>query len=110
MERDILAERVRNGLANAKAKGIRIGRKKIRPSQLIRTLRQSGLTYRKIAEIAKVSSGCIGAEIRCWNKEIAEGKEQVFGPDIPPPEVQEVKKVTEEVSEPPPEPVNIIRY
>jgi DNA invertase Pin-like site-specific DNA recombinase len=38
LERDLIAERVKNGLANAKAKGIHIGRHKMRDSDLIRKL------------------------------------------------------------------------
>jgi DNA invertase Pin-like site-specific DNA recombinase len=64
LERDLIAERVRNGLANAKAKGIRIGRLKTRDSDLIRKLRASGMTYRQIATIAKCSSGAVAAELR----------------------------------------------
>lgn len=71
LERDILAERVRNGLANAKAKGVRLGRLKTRPSELVRTLRRSGLSYREISHIAKCSHGAISAELRLWRKELA---------------------------------------
>jgi DNA invertase Pin-like site-specific DNA recombinase len=71
LERDILAERVRNGLANAKAKGIHIGRKKTRPSELIRTLRRSGLSYSAISAITRVSEGAIGAELSAWRDELA---------------------------------------
>lgn len=61
-ELDLIAERVRNGLANVKAKGIRIGRLKTRDSDLIRKLRASGVTYRKIATISRCSAGAVGAE------------------------------------------------
>jgi DNA invertase Pin-like site-specific DNA recombinase len=71
LERDLIAERVRNGLANAKAKGIRIGRLKTRDSDLIRKLKASGMTYRMIAQIARCSSGAVGAEMRAWKKEKA---------------------------------------
>jgi DNA invertase Pin-like site-specific DNA recombinase len=64
LERDLIAERVRNGLANAKAKGIKIGRVKTRDSDLIRKLRSSGMTYKEIARIAKCSSGAVSAEVR----------------------------------------------
>ena len=63
---------------------MKIGRKKIRPSQLIRTLRKSGLTYKSIAAIAKVSQGAIATELKQWAKEKAEGNEQIFPNDIPP--------------------------
>jgi DNA invertase Pin-like site-specific DNA recombinase len=64
LERDLIAERVRNGLANAKAKGVRLGRLKTRDSDLIRKLRASGMTYRQIGQIARCSSGAVSAEIR----------------------------------------------
>jgi DNA invertase Pin-like site-specific DNA recombinase len=84
LERDLISERVRNGLRAAKERGVRVGRKKIRPSQLIRTLRKSGLTYKSISAIAKVSQGAISTELRLWEKEKAEGNEQIFPNDIPP--------------------------
>lgn len=69
LERELIIERVRNGLANAKAKGVRLGRLKTRDSHLIRSLRASGLTYRAIGKIARCSSGCVSAEIRQMKKE-----------------------------------------
>lgn len=71
LERDLIAERVRNGLANAKAKGIRIGRLKVRDSDLIRKLKASGMTYRQIAHIARCSAGAVGAEMRAVKQEKA---------------------------------------
>src|SRR5271155_214447 len=47
LERDLICERVKNGLANARAKGKLIGRKKLRDSDLIRKLLKAGMTYRK---------------------------------------------------------------
>lgn len=76
LERDLIAERVRNGLANAKAKGVRIGRLKVRDSDLIRKLKASGMTYRQIAHIAKCSAGAVGAEMRALKKEKAQ-KEKI---------------------------------
>jgi DNA invertase Pin-like site-specific DNA recombinase len=64
LERDLIAERVRNGLANAKAKGVRLGRLKTRDSDLNRKLKVAGMTYRQISQIAKCSSGAVAAEIR----------------------------------------------
>ncbi len=55
LERDLIAERVRNGLANAKAKGKRIGRERKRNSVLIESLLDAGLSYREIGRIAKCS-------------------------------------------------------
>lgn len=72
LERELIVERVRCGLKNAKAKGIHIGRKKTRPSALIRTLRRSGLSYSAIAKVTNVSEGAISAELAEWRKELAE--------------------------------------
>lgn len=62
LERDLIAERVRNGLANAKAKGVRIGRERKRNSALIESLLEAGLSYREIARIAKCSHGSVYAQ------------------------------------------------
>lgn len=70
LERDLIAERVRNGLANAKAKGIHIGRIKMRDSDLIRKLLSSKITYREIARIAKCSTGAVSAEVRAIRAEV----------------------------------------
>lgn len=74
LERDLIAERVRNGLANARAKGKLIGRKKLRDSELIRKLIKSGLSYRKISRIAKCSHGSVSAEVAAMRKEEAAAK------------------------------------
>lgn len=73
LERDLIAERVKAGLANARAKGRQIGRKKSRDSNLIRALLKSGVTFRQAARIAKVSHGSIYAEKQAMLKEEAEG-------------------------------------
>lgn len=70
LERDLIAERVRNGLANAKAKGVHIGRIKMRDSDLIRKLRASGMTFRDVARIAKCSTGAVAAEMRAMKAEV----------------------------------------
>lgn len=62
LERDLIADRVKTGLANARAKGKLIGRKKLRDSDLIRKLLKSGLTYRQISLIAKCSHGSVHQE------------------------------------------------
>ena len=62
LERDLIAERVRNGLANAKAKGVRIGRERKRNSVLIESLLDAGLSYREIARISKCSHGSVHAQ------------------------------------------------
>lgn len=70
LERDLIAERVRNGLINAKAKGIHIGRVKVRDSELIRKLIASKITYREVARIAKCSTGAVSAEVRAMKAEM----------------------------------------
>jgi DNA invertase Pin-like site-specific DNA recombinase len=62
LERELICERVKNGLRNARLKGKHIGRKKTRNSDLIRSLLKSGMTYRAAASIAGVSHGSIHAE------------------------------------------------
>jgi len=64
-------KRVKNGLANARAKGKLIGRKKLRDSELIRKLLKAGMSYRKISAIAKVSHGSVSAERAAMKKEEA---------------------------------------
>jgi DNA invertase Pin-like site-specific DNA recombinase len=44
LERELISERVRNGMANAKAK--RIGRPQSVPDELIATLKAEGYSYR----------------------------------------------------------------
>jgi DNA invertase Pin-like site-specific DNA recombinase len=75
LERDLIAERVKAGLANARAKGKLIGRKKTRDSDLIRKLLKSKMTYRQIAQIAKCSHGSVWAEKVAMEKEEAESFE-----------------------------------
>ena len=69
MEREIIAQRVKAGLANARAKGKIIGRRKTRPSEVIRALLKQNMTFREIAKIASCSHGCISAEKKEMLKE-----------------------------------------
>lgn len=69
LEREMIIERVRAGMANAKAKGKRIGRLKKRNSVLIRSLLEAKLSYREIARIAKCSHGSVHAELVAYKKE-----------------------------------------
>ncbi len=64
LEREMIIERVRAGMANAKAKGKRIGRVKKRNSILIRSLIDAKPSYREVARIAKCSHGSVHAEKR----------------------------------------------
>lgn len=69
LEREMICERVRAGMANAKAKGKKIGREKKRNSILIRSLLEAKLSYREIARIAKCSHGSVHAELVAYRKE-----------------------------------------
>ncbi|MBS1984872.1 MAG: recombinase family protein [Bdellovibrionales bacterium] len=64
LERELIVERVKNGLKNAKAKGKHIGRKKTRNSEILRVLIKRGLPYRVISSIASCSHGAVWAEKR----------------------------------------------
>ena len=69
LERDLIADRVKIGLANARAKGRLIGRKKLRDSDLIRKLLKAGMTYRNISVVAKCSHGSVSAERAAMKRE-----------------------------------------
>ena len=62
-EREHRSEQAQIWLAKAKAEGKPIGRKKTRPSELIRKLHKAGYKYREIARIAGVSHGSIRREL-----------------------------------------------
>ena len=61
LERDLIAERVRNGLAAARARGKKLGRVRKRNDALIHSLLKAGLSFREIARIAKCSHGSVSA-------------------------------------------------
>lgn len=77
LERDLVADRVRIGLANAKAKGRLIGRKKMRDSDLIRKLLNAGMSYRNISVVAKCSHGSVSAERAAMKREDEELKRKI---------------------------------
>lgn len=70
LERELIVERVKNGLANARAKGKQIGRKKLRDSVLIRSLLKAGMSFRQISVVAKCSHGSVSAEKAALRKEV----------------------------------------
>ena len=82
LERDLIAERVKAGLANARAKGKLIGRKKMRDSDLIRKLLKAGMTFRQIAQIARCSHGSVWAEKSAMMKE--EAAQALVSSETPP--------------------------
>jgi DNA invertase Pin-like site-specific DNA recombinase len=73
LEREILVERVKTGLINAKAKGKRLGRPKKRPEELIKELLLRGFSYRKIASIAKCSHWSIAEVAKAMRSEKKSG-------------------------------------
>ena len=78
LERDLIAERVRNGLAAAKARGKKIGRERKRNDALIHSLLSAGLSFREIARIAKCSHGSVSAsKAEYLAKKAAEEKKRV---------------------------------
>jgi DNA invertase Pin-like site-specific DNA recombinase len=66
LERDLISERVRNGLANARAKGKLIGRVRKRNSALIESCLEAGLSFREISKICRCSHGSVGAQKKEW--------------------------------------------
>ncbi len=72
LERELIVERVKNGLKNAKMKGKHIGRVKTRPSELIRALLKSGVTLREAARISKTSHGSVSLEKKIMKQEEAD--------------------------------------
>ena len=69
LERELIVERVKNGLRNARAKGKIIGRKKTRNSELIRSLLKSGMTLRATTKVANCSHGSVSLERSLMKKE-----------------------------------------
>jgi DNA invertase Pin-like site-specific DNA recombinase len=92
LERELIRERVRAGIAAARQRGKVIGRKKVRDSELIRKLLKTGLSYRKISSITKTSHGSIHAEVIAMRREEAERKrlesEAPPATDPPPSQLQ----------------------
>ena len=113
LERDLIRERVINGLRAAKERGVKIGRKKTRPSALIRRLRSKGLTYAEIARLANCSQGSVSLEMKEWQKEKDLGAEQVFESDEISDELIDEKILQKEnlqENEIPPVPVPVVRF
>ena len=99
LERELIIERVRVGLANARAQGKQIGRKKTRPSDLIRKLHKAGYKYREISRVAGVSHGSISRELKELRKEEMQAFAKTLSiEETKPPEKKET--VFEEKSEP----------
>lgn len=100
LERDLIADRVKIGLANARAKGKLIGRKKMRDSDLIRKLLKSGLTYRAISVIAKCSHGSVHQEKLAMKKEEALLKQKQEAEALEKQKIEESTVVFPDVAKP----------
>jgi DNA invertase Pin-like site-specific DNA recombinase len=72
LERSLIAERVRAGLRNARAKGKRLGRPRVsvHAAQVAR-LRASGQSWRAIARLLGVSVGTVHAAIQSRSKNLS---------------------------------------
>lgn len=64
LERELISERVKNGMLNAKAKGKRIGRPQTINDELIATLRAEKYSYREISKMLNIGQGSITASLR----------------------------------------------
>ncbi|PCI26306.1 resolvase [Candidatus Kaiserbacteria bacterium] len=64
LERELISERVKCGLENAKAKGKKLGREKSRNSKLIRELANKRLSQRKIAELVGCCKSTVQRELK----------------------------------------------
>lgn len=68
LERELISERVKNGLSNAKAKGKRLGRKRTRNSVLIQELASRKYSHRKIAALVGCSKTTVHRELKSGPK------------------------------------------
>ena len=68
LERELIVERVKNGLKNAAANGRFPGRPRSREGEPIMTLRQKGMTYRQIADVLGVGHSTIYRAISEWTE------------------------------------------
>lgn len=98
LERDLIADRVKIGLANARAKGKLIGRKKMRDSDLIRKLLKAGMSYRNISLVAKCSHGSVSAERAAMKREEVEAKRRLEEQAKDETKMQETSVVFPELS------------
>jgi DNA invertase Pin-like site-specific DNA recombinase len=72
LERELISERVKNGLKNAVAKGKKVGRPRTRPSQSIISLHQEKYSYREIAKLLGISHTAVAREIKSnqWKQNV----------------------------------------
>lgn len=109
LERDLISERVRNGLANARAKGKLIGRARKRNSALIEQLLDAGLSFREISRICRCSHGSVGAQKKEWlakkaaekkkREEEEQAKLQAESIELPPDVLNKIENTQAELAE-----------
>jgi DNA invertase Pin-like site-specific DNA recombinase len=68
LERELISERVKNGLKNAVAKGRKVGRPKTRPAQSIISLYEEDYSYRKIAKLLGISHTAVAREVKAHKR------------------------------------------
>ena len=74
-ERNLIAERVRAGLRNARAKGKQLGRPKVEVDVVqIETLRASGHSWRTIARMLGLSVGTVHAAARTQQETVNQNR------------------------------------
>ena len=100
LERDLIVDRVKIGLANARAKGKLIGRKKMRDSDLIRKLLKSGLSYRAVSSIAKCSHGSVSAERAAMKREEEDLKKKLAEDAVAEKKMKETGTIFPEIPSP----------
>lgn len=70
-EASLIRERVRAGLANAKKKGRKLGRRKERDDNAIFQLRTAGLSIRQIAAKLQIAKGSVQKALGSFNPSVA---------------------------------------
>jgi DNA invertase Pin-like site-specific DNA recombinase len=70
-EASLIRERVRAGLANAKKKGRKLGRRKERDDNVIFQLRTAGLSIRQIAAKLQIAKGSVQKALESFNPSVA---------------------------------------
>jgi putative DNA-invertase from lambdoid prophage Rac len=76
-ERDLIRERVKAGIQNAKSKGIRVGRRPLIDTGLLKTvadMRDKGMTIRKISKAIRLSRSLVHKTLKILRQETLENQ------------------------------------
>lgn len=76
-ERDLIRERVKAGIQNAKSKGIRVGRRPLIDTGLLKTvadMRGKGMTIRKISKAIRLSRSLVHKTLKILRQEALENQ------------------------------------